>query len=461
MTFKGNLPNRIDSSIYLFTRFSDILATLLSAFIMFKIRFGTFDMAERYTWALVITLLLAFVILPHMDIYESWRSRGRLRFIAKVFVAFAVVGAVLAIVAFLTGMGRDFSRIWVVGTIIGAAILSVVFRLIVDQFLRTSGSGGNNRQSVLLIGDSQSCFNAYVQLQNNSSAVLEVKRVLLVDYENNQQKFDCPCLSYVSGDQISHNEDEVWICLPFTAGPLVRDIQLALGLSTANIRYVPDMTGFSLINHKVSRISNMYLLDLSCTPMSGVNRFIKAIEDRVLAGIILFLISPIMIVIAILVKLSSAGPIFYRQERVSWNGKSFNMLKFRSMPTDSEKEGLVWGGASAKKTTKIGILIRKTSLDELPQFINVLKGDMSIVGPRPERTVFVDQFKHQIPGYMQKHMVKAGITGWAQVNGWRGDTDLAKRIECDIWYIKNWSFFLDIRIILMTIVRVLVDARAK
>jgi putative colanic acid biosynthesis UDP-glucose lipid carrier transferase len=172
------------------------------------------------------------------------------------------------------------------------------------------------------------------------------------------------------------------------------------------------------------------------------------------------LISPILMLVSIGVKLSSRGPIFYRQERVGWSGKPFEMLKFRSMPVNVEQHGVQWGGAQKKQTTKFGAFIRRTSLDELPQFINVLKGDMSIVGPRPERTVFVDQFKHEIPGYMQKHMVKAGITGWAQINGWRGDTDLSKRIECDLWYIGNWSLWLDLRIIFLTIFKGFISKHA-
>ena len=152
--------------------------------------------------------------------------------------------------------------------------------------------------------------------------------------------------------------------------------------------------------------------------MQGINRVIKAAEDRILALLILTIISPVMLLIALLVKASSRGPVLYRQERVGWNGRVFSMLKFRSMPVDLEQESVQWG-AKQKKPTLVGGILRKTSLDELPQFINVLRGEMSIVGPRPERPVFVERFKDQIPGYMQKHMVKAGITGWAQVNGWR------------------------------------------
>ena len=174
------------------------------------------------------------------------------------------------------------------------------------------------------------------------------------------------------------------------------------------------------------------------------------------------LISPLMLVIAIMIKLDSPGPVIYRQERVSWNGRRFKILKFRSMPVnvDEKTGGPVWGHAQQKQPTTVGRFLRKTSLDELPQFFNVLKGDMSIVGPRPERPVFVEKFKSDIPSYMQKHLVKAGITGWAQINGWRGDTSLVKRIEYDLWYIENWSLWLDLKIIFWTLVRGVVNKNA-
>ena len=152
--------------------------------------------------------------------------------------------------------------------------------------------------------------------------------------------------------------------------------------------------------------------------------------------------------------------MFYRQERVGINNKPFHMLKFRTMPVDTEKSGVQWGGSAAKATTRFGQFIRKTSLDELPQFLNVLKGDMSIVGPRPERPMFVEQFKEEIPDYMKKHLVKAGITGWAQVHGWRGDTDLKTRIEYDLYYIENWSLWLDLKIIVMTVFKGFVNKNA-
>jgi len=176
--------------------------------------------------------------------------------------------------------------------------------------------------------------------------------------------------------------------------------------------------------------------------------------DVTFSGLLLIVLSPLMFLIALAVKLSSSGPVFYRQTRMGLNGKKFEMLKFRSMPVDTEKDsGAVWATKDEGRATKAGAFLRKTSLDELPQFINVLKGDMSIVGPRPERPIFINEFRNQVPQYMLRHKMKAGITGWAQVNGWRGNTSISKRIEFDIYYIRNWSLRLDLKIMLMTIWR--------
>ena len=181
----------------------------------------------------------------------------------------------------------------------------------------------------------------------------------------------------------------------------------------------------------------------------------------VLAGVALLLLSPLMFLIGILVKLTSRGPVFYYQERMGLDGKSITIVKFRSMYEDAEADsGPVWARPSDQRRTGLGAFLRRLSLDELPQFWNVLRGDMSVVGPRPERPVFVERFRQTVPGYMLRHKVKSGITGWAQVNGLRGNTSLEKRIQYDIEYIERWSVWLDFKIIAMTVVRVLVDRNA-
>lgn len=444
------------------TRLVDVLCIIGAGWVAYWLRFGQTQISSAsYTSALVVGGLLVLIIHPAFGIYKSWRGRLRLGLIAKLVAAYMMVGATITALLFFTQSGEIFSRLWLAYWIGAAAVASISVRLIAYPLLSRIRSHGGNRRQVLLVGDAHSCATARHHLKEENTAGFDLARVILVGGDPESEMEGIACETYTPGQLIDHDEDEVWICLPLSKGEIVKEIQSALSLSTANVRYMPDMRDFRLINHSVSDVAGLYLLDLSCTPMTGFNAFLKALEDRLIAGAILLLISPLMIILAVGVRLSSPGPIFYRQERVSWNGKPFMMLKFRSMPVDVEKNGVQWGGAgSAKKTTPFGAFIRRTSLDELPQFINVLKGDMSIVGPRPERTVFVDQFKHEIPGYMQKHMVKAGITGWAQINGWRGDTDLQRRIECDLWYIENWSLWLDLKIIFLTVFKGFVNPNA-
>jgi len=255
--------------------------------------------------------------------------------------------------------------------------------------------------------------------------------------------------------------DEIWICLPLVDANTVSDIFDTLKYSTANIRYIPRLRDIRLINYRASNIVGHYALDLSISPMHGGKRFAKWLEDKTIAILALILLSPLLILVALWIRVTSGSPVFYRQERVGWNGDTFNIIKYRTMPVDNEKSGSTWGGAAEKPTIPLGRWLRRLSIDELPQFWNVLKGEMSVVGPRPERPQYVEQFKSQIPGYMQKHMVKAGITGWAQVNGWRGDTDLEERINYDLWYINNWSLALDLKIIALTALRVFHDRHAQ
>ncbi len=225
---------------------------------------------------------------------------------------------------------------------------------------------------------------------------------------------------------------------------------------------MPDIFDFALLHHSMSEIAGLPVINLTESPLEGANLFLKQVEDFVVSLSILVIVSPLMLLIAVGVKLSSPGPVFYRQERVTWNGERFRILKFRTMPIDVEAaSGPVWSNRSESRATRFGAFLRRTSLDELPQFINALRGEMSVVGPRPERPEFVEQFKREIPGYMQKHLVKAGITGWAQVNDFRGDTDLHERIQCDLYYIENWSLWFDLRIIALTIAHVFRSRNAR
>jgi exopolysaccharide biosynthesis polyprenyl glycosylphosphotransferase len=217
----------------------------------------------------------------------------------------------------------------------------------------------------------------------------------------------------------------------------------------------------TFIGYTIESFHGLPLINVNGSKLTTVETIIKRLTDITGSTLALILFSPVMAVIALLIKISSPGPVFYGQERVTLNGKIFTMWKFRSMKVNAEKEtGAVWTKKNDDRTTKIGAFIRKTSLDELPQFWNILKGEMSLIGPRPERPVFVEQFKKEIPSYMLRHKMKSGLTGWAQVNGWRGDTSLERRIEFDLYYIQNWSIFLDIKILFLTLINGFVNTNA-
>lgn len=398
-------------------------------------------------YGMVSIAAILFAALP-AEVYRSWRGAQVPVMLAGVAGRWVGIVALILLWFFAFKASHDFSRIWFVLWSFTALILLWVERLFIYLFLRALRRSGFNLRHVALVGAGPAAENLKQRLASAGWSGYTIALTVSTT--------DAAALARLAEARV----DEVWLALPLSDEAAIRNALHALRHSTASIRFVPDLFTLRLINHGVTDVLGMPMYDLSTTPMTGLNQLVKWLEDKVLSSLILMLISPGMILLALGVKLTSRGPVFYRQERVGLNNKPFYMLKFRSMPEDTEKSGVKWGGSAAKATTRFGQFIRKTSLDELPQFLNVLKGDMSIVGPRPERPMFVEQFKEEIPDYMKKHMVKAGITGWAQVNGWRGDTDLKTRIEYDLYYIENWSLWLDLKIIGMTVFKGFVNKNA-
>lgn len=261
----------------------------------------------------------------------------------------------------------------------------------------------------------------------------------------------------ISKYQIAH----VFIALPMGRYDDARRVFDLLSQSLCEVRLVadvPDLAGLSLTT---TNLDGLPVIGLRESPHFGLNVVVKRAMDVAVSLLALAVVSPVMLAIAALVKLTSPGPVFFRQERCGLNGDSFQMLKFRSMRADAEAEtGAVWARRDDPRRTSLGTFLRRTSLDELPQLFNVLRGDMSLVGPRPERPVFIQQFQKTIPNYMVRHCVKAGITGWAQVHGWRGNTSLRKRVQYDLYYITHWTPWLDVRIMWMTVFRGLLHPNA-
>jgi Undecaprenyl-phosphate glucose phosphotransferase len=246
--------------------------------------------------------------------------------------------------------------------------------------------------------------------------------------------------------------EHVFISLPMTRYHDARRVFDILSQSFVEVRLVADVPNLAGLSLTTTNLDGLPVIGLRESPHFGLNIVVKRVMDILLSLAALIVLAPLLGSLALLVKLTSPGPIFYRQERCGLNGRTFQMLKFRSMRTDAEQQtGAVWAQKDDPRRTPFGAFLRRTSLDELPQLMNVLKGDMSLVGPRPERPVFIQQFSKTIPNYMARHCVKSGITGWAQVHGWRGNTSLRKRVQYDLYYITHWTPLLDLRILWMTL----------
>ena len=248
--------------------------------------------------------------------------------------------------------------------------------------------------------------------------------------------------------------DQLYVALPLDEHVKMLDVVEAASRELLDIKVVPDLLQVIALRARLEDLDGVPIVNLTDVPLQGLNSALKRLIDLTLSGAALLVLALPCAIIAALIRMTSPGPIFYRQERMGLDGKAFTVTKFRSMSIGAEEDtGPVWASEDDPRCTPFGRFLRRYDLDELPQFWNVFKGEMSLVGPRPERPFFVEQFKHRFPQYMLRHKVKAGITGWAQVNGWRGNTSIEKRIEFDLYYIENWSVRLDFKIIWLTVLR--------
>lgn len=444
-------------------RAGDLAVFVGSGLLAFALRFGHLQMGIDYVHTVTRGVLFAVIVFNGSALYRSWRGRAFAVELFKLSTLWPVMFCLMAVYALATRDGQETSRLWWASWFGLSMTGALLLRMAMNTVVRWVDSQKKDARISVVVGANPDAQRLVDAIQGDDSCGIDI-RGWFATHADRSELAGAPMLGRLDnlGAYVeSRGVDLVWLALPMGDQTKISYALNQLKHSTADIKLVPDLFGLHLLNHSVEEVAGLPVITLQQTPLHGVARLIKEVEDLVLAAAIVSLISPLMIGIAIAVKLSSPGPVFYRQERVSWNNKKFYMLKFRSMPVDAEKKsGAVWATAGETRSTLVGAFLRKTSLDELPQFLNVLMGDMSIVGPRPERPVFVEQFKNEIPAYMKKHMVKAGITGWAQVNGWRGSTDLAKRIECDILYIENWSLSFDLKIIVLTLFKGFVNKNA-
>jgi putative colanic acid biosynthesis UDP-glucose lipid carrier transferase len=439
------------------------LAAGAAAFVLYR---PSVVSTEPYLLFAAVGAISIVALFPAFGLYGPQRGTSLADELRNLLLAWLVIAALAAGALFATKSGEEFSRVWVVAWLAGGFATTAVMRVVLRVGLRALRSRGRNLRHIAIVGAGALGARVAARLADAAWAGFNVTAF----YDDDATKHGTQVAGRMvagrperlTADIASGTIDQVWIALPLRAEARVREILTLLREHAVEIRFVPDIFGFHLLNHSLTEVAGLPVLSLTATPMAGSARLVKALEDYALGAVVFALALPMMALIALGIKLTSPGPVLYRQVRVTWNGEHFEMLKFRTMPVDAERaSGPVWLRRDEARATPLGALLRRLSLDELPQLANVLRGDMSLVGPRPERPEFVEQFRREIPGYMQKHLVKAGITGWAQVNDLRGDTDLARRIQYDLYYIDHWSVWFDLRILMLTLWHILTSRNAR
>ncbi len=404
--------------------------------------------------ATLSSLLLVLVIFPvtfrQSNLYTTNRSRSH---IAEVFEIFkATVFATLILVGVTYFFRERYSRatilLFVGYAFVGVSTVRVAFRVLFNELRRR----GYNLKSILVVGAGElgqrviETIDSHRELGFRVTGVLTRKAAKLGTDVKGAKVVGM--IEDVEKVLDASPVDQVIIALPIEESSAMKELMERLALRTVDVKVVPDLYQYITLRGGLEEFGGLPIISLQGGPLEGWNLIAKRAFDLLLSITALVLALPLMLLVSLLVKLTSKGPVLFSQERMGMDGRTFQMLKFRTMKTDAQSEAMAT--PDDPRRTAIGRLLRQSSLDELPQFFNVLKGEMSLVGPRPERPVYIEEFKKQIPRYHLRHLVKSGITGWAQVNGLRGQTSIQKRIEFDLYYIENWSLMLDLKILIRT-----------
>jgi putative colanic acid biosysnthesis UDP-glucose lipid carrier transferase len=432
------------------------LAGLLAAMAHFQVPIS--DAPPIHLVLLHACSALAFLLFPQFGIYTSWRGRS----LADMFLRLAAAwGMVLLIGMFFSYLIHHVglpSRLWVFYWFAIGLSLLAAYRIGVYYALRHLRSKGMNNKRVVIVGYGSTGQEMHRRALQQDWTGYDVKAVYA-------DPDDAACITDPSIKRIHTLEEirdfveanrvhEIWITLPLMDSPKLQHLQYLLGDMLVDIRWVPDILGLQMLSNRMGNFLGLPVVDLNQPISSGLNGVTKDIFDKVFSAAALVMLAPLLIVLSICVKLSSPGPVFFKQPRQGLNGRTFNVLKFRTMIVNQEHGTVTQATRSDPRITPIGAFMRRTSLDELPQFFNVLMGDMSVVGPRPHAVQHNEMYKDLLDMYMLRHRVKPGITGWAQIHGLRGETDtvdkMARRVEFDLQYIQNWSLWMDIRIIVWT-----------
>lgn len=445
----------------------DLALIISSGLLAFFLYTDAWDLPKTHYVALIISGLLTVIIFPMFDLYRAWRGAPISVELRSLIIAWITLFVTLFTLAFLTQTVDLFPLQWTVSWYLIGMGLLISFRVTLRQTLRYLRSKGRNQKKIILAGCSKVSDHVVRELNKATWTGIQVIGVFGDDVKQCEERGLYRLGAFADIPQFVYNNDvdQVWLCLPLSAEEKLQRVMHDLRHSTADLIYVPDIFGFQLLNHSFSEVSGIPVVNLTSSPLSGLNRLAKDVFDRLFALCVLTVISPLLLAIAIGVRISSPGPIVFKQLRHGWDGHPIRVYKFRTMKMHHEEHGKITQATKDDpRITSFGSFLRRTSLDELPQFFNVLQGRMSIVGPRPHAIEHNEFYKDQVDRYMLRHKVKPGITGWAQVNGYRGETDtvykMKKRVEYDLYYIEHWSLWMDIKIIFFTMFNGFVNKNA-
>ncbi|WP_429303768.1 undecaprenyl-phosphate glucose phosphotransferase [Paraburkholderia sp. GAS199] len=452
----------------LIARLLDVMLVVLGALAASHVRFEDIAQSRIDTAFVAFATAFTLVLFPLFGVYGSWRGRAMLRLTSQVSLAWLVVQGCGLVLMFSLHRTDYVSRLWFAywTALSGGAL--IVSRLAVHTVLGRLRHAGMNLRRVAVVGCGSHCHQVVRNIEGSSTsgfravAAFDVRPVIGaagsgVPVYDDIEKF----AAYVR----SHDVSELWLALPLSEERTIARFVNAFRDDLVNVRFVPDMRSVALFDSGMIDLIGMPAINLVASPVSARALVKKEIFDRAFAACALLALAPLLVVIALAVKFSSRGPVFFKQRRKGADGRIFHIYKFRSMRLHAVEAGVIKQATrDDPRITRVGAFLRRTSLDELPQFINVLRGDMSVVGPRPHAIEHDELYQKVVNGYIHRYRIKPGITGWAQINGFRGETDriekMQGRVEHDLYYLRNWSFGLDMRIVAATIAKGLSHSNA-
>jgi putative colanic acid biosynthesis UDP-glucose lipid carrier transferase len=457
---KGGILQGHEDLVHGFQRIADLMWIVVAHFLACWAYHDHWR--QPMTTATAIAVVVFNSIAEFNGLYRPWRSERLSRELWVVFTTWLFVPPILFFFAFITKTSSAYSRVVSLGWFLGAPLLLCTSRLAGRLVVRHLRAQGRNVRNVAILGATQSAEKLCDSIAARPWMGMQLGGLYDDRSQGRRHKFrteHCPYMGTVDDliqDARKGKVDIVYIALPLRAEARVGEVLRALADTTATVYLMADFFTYDLLHARWTELGSLPIVSIYDSPFRGAGGWLKRLEDLVLGSLIVLLIAPLLLLISLAVKLGSQGPIFFRQRRYGLNGREIRVLKFRSMTVCEDGPTIKQATKDDKRITPIGRFLRRTSLDELPQFLQVITGEMSIVGPRPHAVAHNEEYRALIHGYMLRHKVKPGITGWAQVNGWRGETDdivkMEKRVQHDLEYIQNWHLLWDLKIILLTLV---------